>query len=100
MLDLYIDAHGLTVQGRVYLKFLPKSLGGVKAFRKNCQGGGGPPVLGFIAFLLTSFSKRCCPPMGASMDLCIDAHWLKIQRRGYLKCIYGFVEVIKLKLNE
>jgi hypothetical protein len=47
-----IDAHGLKIQGRVYFKFLPKSLGGwVKAFRKNC------PILGFIAFLLTSVLK-------------------------------------------
>ncbi len=41
----------------VYLKFLPKYLGGVKGFMKNCQGG--PPILGFIAFLFTSFSKIC-----------------------------------------
>jgi hypothetical protein len=52
-----IDAHGLKIQGGGYLKFLPKSLGGVKGFRKNCQGG--PPILGFIAFLLTNFSKIC-----------------------------------------
>jgi hypothetical protein len=57
-----IDAHGLKIQGRGYLMFLPKFLGGVKAFRKNCLGG--PPILGFIAFLLTSFSK-ICPGGGA-----------------------------------
>jgi hypothetical protein len=31
--------------------------GGVKGFGKNCLGG--PPILGFIAFLLTSFLKIC-----------------------------------------
>ena len=30
------------------LKFLPKSLRGVKGFRKNCQGG--PPILVFLHF--------------------------------------------------
>ncbi len=34
-----IDAHGLKIQGRGYGMFLPKFLGGVKGFRKNCQGG-------------------------------------------------------------
>ncbi len=54
-----IDAHGLKIQGRGrgYGMFLPKFLRGVKGFRKNCQGG--PPILRFIAFLLTSFSKIC-----------------------------------------
>ncbi len=73
-----IDAHGLKIQGRGYGMFLPKLQGGVKGFRKNCQGG--PPILRFIAFLLTSFSKiclggGCCfipsppplPPLCASM---------------------------------
>ena len=41
-----IDAHGLEIQGRWYLKFF---------FRINCQGG--PPISGFIAFLLTSVLK-------------------------------------------
>jgi hypothetical protein len=50
-----IDEHGLKIQGRWYLKFLPKSLGGIKAFRKNFQGF--PPILGFIEFLLTSLLK-------------------------------------------
>jgi hypothetical protein len=35
--------------------FIAKILRGVKAFRKNCLGG--PPILGFIAFLLTSVLK-------------------------------------------
>jgi len=50
-----IDAHGLKIQGRVPNVFskIPK---GVKAFRKNCLGGG-PPISGFIAFLLTSVLK-------------------------------------------
>ncbi len=50
-----LDVHELNIQGRGYLKSLPKSLGGFKAFRKNCQGG--PPILGFISFLLTSVLK-------------------------------------------
>jgi len=50
-----LDVHELNNQGRGYLKSLPKSLGGFKAFRKNCQGG--PPILGFISFLLTSVLK-------------------------------------------
>jgi hypothetical protein len=50
-----IDAHGLKIQGRGYLMFFAKIPRGVKAFRKNCLGG--PPILGFIAFLLTSVLK-------------------------------------------
>ncbi len=41
-----------------YLKFLPKSLGG-QGFQEKLPGGGGPPISGFIAFLLTSFLKIC-----------------------------------------
>ncbi len=36
-------------------EFFSKNPRGVKAFRKICLGG--PPVLGFIAFLLTSVMK-------------------------------------------
>jgi hypothetical protein len=59
--------------------FLPKFLGGGQGFQEKLPGGG-PPILGFIAFLLTSFSKiclgGCCfipppppphPPLCASM---------------------------------
>jgi hypothetical protein len=35
--------------------FFAKIRRGVKAFRKNCLGG--PPISGFIAFLLTSVLK-------------------------------------------
>jgi hypothetical protein len=49
-----IDAHGLNIQGRGYLKFLPKSLGG---------GGDGQGILekcqGFIAFLYTMCFENC-----------------------------------------
>ncbi len=38
--------------------FLPKFLGGGQGFQEKLPGGG-PPILGFIAFLLTSFSKIC-----------------------------------------
>jgi hypothetical protein len=67
-----IDAHGLKIQGRGYLKFLPKSLG-VKDFRKNFHGGH--PILGF-SFLLVSVLKFAggilylpspLPPLCASM---------------------------------
>ncbi len=50
-----IDAHGLKIQGRGYLMFFAKIPRGVKCFRKNCLGG--PPISGFIAFLLTSVLK-------------------------------------------
>jgi hypothetical protein len=52
-----IDAHGLKIQGGGVLEVFAKILRGVKGFRKNCQGG--PTIFGFIAFLLTSFSKIC-----------------------------------------
>jgi hypothetical protein len=58
--------------------FLPKFLGGFKGFRKHCQGG--LPILRFIAFLLTSFSKICLggavsyplypPPPCVHLSLC------------------------------
>jgi hypothetical protein len=35
----HIDAHGLKIQE--YLKFLPKSVGGVKGFRKKLPVGRG-----------------------------------------------------------
>jgi len=53
MLLVNIDAHGLKTQGRGYLIFLPKSLGG----SGKIAWGGGPPISGFIAFLLTSVLK-------------------------------------------
>jgi hypothetical protein len=43
----------LKIQGRGYLMFFVKTPWGVKGFGKNCRGGG-PPILGFIAFLLIS----------------------------------------------
>ncbi len=49
-----IDAHGLKIQGRGYLTYLHKIP--VKAFRKKCQGDS--PILGNIAFLLTSFFEN------------------------------------------
>jgi hypothetical protein len=44
----------LKIQGRGYLKFLPKSLGG-QYFQEKLPGS--PHILGFIAFLLTSVLK-------------------------------------------
>ncbi len=42
-------------RGEGVLDFFAKIPRGVKAFRKNCLGG--PPISGFIAFLLTSVLK-------------------------------------------
>ncbi len=69
-----IDAHGLKIQGRGYGMFLPKFLGGGQGFWEKLPGGG-PLILRFIAFLLTSFLKICLgvccfippPPLCASM---------------------------------
>ena len=52
---LIIDAHRLKIQGRGYLMFFAKIPREVKDFRKNCRGG--PPISGFIVFLLTSVQK-------------------------------------------
>jgi hypothetical protein len=55
-----IDAHGLKIQGRGYLMFFPKSLGGVKAFRKNCLGGvGGSPYFGFYCIFINKCFEIC-----------------------------------------
>ncbi len=65
--------HRLKIQGRMHLIFLPKSMrggGGVKTFRKNCRGGGGPLILGFIAFLLRSFWKFHPPPCVHLWSIC------------------------------
>jgi hypothetical protein len=50
-----IVANRLKIQGRGYLKFLPKSLGGSRLSGKIDRGF--PPILDFIAFLLTSVLK-------------------------------------------
>jgi hypothetical protein len=62
-----IDAHELKIQRRGYLMFFAKIPRGFKAFGKNCLGMGvglgwgsgewGPPISGFIVFLLTSTLK-------------------------------------------
>ena len=49
-----INAHKLKIQGRGYLNFLQKSLGG-QGFQEKFPVG--PPILGFIAFLLASILK-------------------------------------------
>ena len=55
--------------------FLPKFLGGSRLSGKFAWGG--PPILGFIAFLLTSFSKICLggavsyPPSPLPLPVCI-----------------------------
>jgi hypothetical protein len=67
------DSHGLKIQGRGKLKFLPKSLVGVKAFRKNFQGGS--PILNFIVFFIKKYFEIrlggpifTLPPLCASMQ--------------------------------
>jgi hypothetical protein len=54
-----IDAHGLKIQGKGYLMFLPKSLGGGGGSRLSGKIAGGSPYFGFYCILLTSFSKIC-----------------------------------------
>ena len=41
--------------------FLPKSLGGVKGFRKNCLGGegGGSPYFGFYCIFINKCFEIC-----------------------------------------
>jgi hypothetical protein len=48
-----IDAHRLKIQGRGYLMFFAKIPRGDQGFWEKLPVGG-PPILGFIAFLLTS----------------------------------------------
>jgi hypothetical protein len=50
-----IDTHGLKIQGKGYLKFLPKFLERGQCFQEKLPGGS--PISGFIAFLLTSVLK-------------------------------------------
>jgi hypothetical protein len=71
-----IDAHGLKIQGRGYRMFFAKIPRGVKAFRIKCLGG--PPISGFIAFLLTSVLKFASgeyyiyPPPSPTSPPCVD----------------------------
>jgi hypothetical protein len=58
-LDSLIDAHGLKIQGKGYGMFLPKFLGGGGSRVSGKIARVGLPILRFIAFLLTSFSKIC-----------------------------------------
>ncbi len=53
---LNIDAHGLKIQGRGYLMFFAKIPRGSRV-SGQIAGGGGLPISGFIAFLLTSVLK-------------------------------------------
>ena len=50
-----IDAYGLKIQGRGYLMFFAKIPRGGQGFQEKLPGG--PPISGFIAFLLTSVLK-------------------------------------------
>ncbi len=53
-----IDAHGLKIQGRGYLKFFAKiPRGGVKAFKKNCLGGS--PFFGFYCIFINKCFEIC-----------------------------------------
>jgi hypothetical protein len=52
---VFLDTHGLKIQGTGSLMFLPKSLGGSRLAGKIARGS--PPISGFIAFLLTSILK-------------------------------------------
>ena len=63
---------------------IPRGGGGGQGFQEKLPGGG-PPILGFIAFLLTSFSKiclvGCCfiPPSPPCVHLCGPRWLLKIK---------------------
>jgi hypothetical protein len=93
----WIDAHELKIQGRGYLMFFAKIPRGVKAFKKNYLGGG-PPISGFIAFLLTSILKFAWggsyiypPPPPTSSLLCAsmppcDIWWYFGYPHSPLKC--------------
>ena len=75
---LYIDAYGLKIQGRGYLKFLPKSLGG----RSRLSGkiARGSPYFGFYCTFINKCFEICLggpiftlplpppPPLCASMN--------------------------------
>ncbi len=54
-----IDAHGLKIQGRGNLMFFAKIPRGVKAFRKNSLGGGGPPYFGFYCIFINKCFEIC-----------------------------------------
>ncbi len=58
LLSWDIDAHGLKIQGRGYLMFFVRIPGGVKAFRKNCRGGGGP-YFGFYCIFINKCFEIC-----------------------------------------
>jgi hypothetical protein len=76
-----VDAHGLKIQGRGYLKFFAKITWGVKAFRKNCLGGS--PYFGFYCiFINKCFESLCLNWYHLLRPPCIDAHGLKIQGGG------------------
>ncbi len=53
-----IDAHGLKIQGRGYLMFFAEIPRGVKAFRKNCLGGGSP-YFGFYCIFINKCFVIC-----------------------------------------
>ena len=80
--DTFIDAHWLKIQGRGYWMFLPKFLGGgVKGFRKNCQGVS--TYFAFYCIFINKFFENlpggwCCfipppPPLPPCVHLC--THW-------------------------
>jgi hypothetical protein len=75
---LFIDAHGLKIRGGGVLEVFAKTPRGEgsRVLRKIARGG--PPILCFIAFLLTSFSKICLgeslfhtPPSPLPPPVCI-----------------------------
>ena len=73
-----IDAHGLKIQRSGYLMFIDQNPQGGQGFQEKLPGG--PPILGFIAFLLRSFSKICLRgccfiPPPPSSPLCASMHF-------------------------
>jgi hypothetical protein len=56
---LFKDAHGLRIQGRGYLMFFPKSLGGHSFQEKLLGGGGGSLYFGFYCIFIDKCFKIC-----------------------------------------
>jgi hypothetical protein len=69
-----IDAHELKIHGG-FLKFLSKSLGGIKAFRKNCQGGS--TYFGFYCIFINKFFKNLPGAHKANIHGCFVHKWHK-----------------------
>jgi hypothetical protein len=87
--------------------FLPKSLGRSRLSGKIAGGGGGPPISGFIAFLLTSVLKFAWrgyyifPPTSPHPPLCIYeilSVWMLFLKKWFLT-FWPLKVIFPMKLN-